>query len=77
MAGKGKGGSTGRRTIQPTRKGQKRIVFEEGGLHASMGVKPGKKITAAQHAAAAKSSNPRTRKQEQFYENVLKKGRGR
>lgn len=63
-----------RRTI-PAQGGKPAIHFAEGGLHRAMGVKPGTKMTAAQHAAAARSSNPRTRRQEQFYRNVLKRGR--
>ena len=50
------------------------LKFKSGGLHKSMGIKPGKKMTAAQHEKAAKSSNPLEKKQETFFENVLSKG---
>lgn len=65
----------GTRTI-PARGGKPAISFKEGGLHASMGIPAGQKMTAAQHAEARNSSNPRERKQEQFYENILSRGRG-
>lgn len=63
-----------KRSIIPAQGGRPAIHFKEGGLHRAMGVAPGKKMTAAQHAAAMHSSNPRTRKQELFYRNVLKHG---
>lgn len=56
----------------PKKKGQKPITFNQGGLHSSLGVKPGQKLTAAQHARAASgAAGPKAKKQEQFYENVL------
>jgi hypothetical protein len=65
------------RTIKPQKKGQKPIKFQEGGLHASTGTPSGKKITAAKHRAAASGKmGPKAKKQEMFYENVLK-GHGR
>lgn len=61
------------RTIKPQKKGQKPIKFKEGGLHASTGTPSGKKISAKAHrAAAAGKMGPKAKKQEQFYENVLK-----
>lgn len=63
----------GMKTMKPTAPGQKPITFKEGGLHASAGVKPGKKIPAAKHAAAKSGKlGPKAKKQEMFYENVLK-----
>lgn len=63
----------GMKTMKPTAPGQKPITFKEGGLHASAGVKPGQKIPAAKHAAAASGKlGPKAKKQEMFYENVLK-----
>ena len=60
------------KTIEPTKKGQKSIKFQSGGLHASTGTKPGEKISAAAHAKAASGAEgEKARKQEQFYENVL------
>ena len=58
------------------KKGQKEIKFKEGGLHKSTGTKPGEKISAAAHAKAASGAEgEKARKQEQFYENVLSKGK--
>ncbi len=49
------------------------IKFHEGGLHASTGTSPDKKVSAAKHAAAKSGSlGPKAKKQEQFYENILK-----
>lgn len=63
-------------TIKPKKKGQKKITFKEGGLHASTGTPSGKKISVAKHRAAASGKmGPKAKKQEMFYENVLK-GRG-
>lgn len=61
------------RTIKPKSAGQKPIKFKEGGLHASTGTKPGKKISASTHAKARSGKlGPKAKKQEMFYENVLK-----
>jgi sialic acid synthase SpsE len=65
----------GKKTIMPKKKGQKKITFQQGGLHASMGIKQGKKMTASQHAAARSGSKgTKAEKQELFFENVLSKG---
>jgi hypothetical protein len=62
------------RTIPAQGKGKPAIKFKEGGLHASTGTKPGKKISAAEHAKARSGKlGGKAQKQEQFYENVLKK----
>lgn len=53
--------------------GQKPLKFKEGGLHASTGTAPDKKISASQHMAAMSGSlGPKAKKQELFYRNVLK-----
>jgi hypothetical protein len=63
-----------KKTIMPKKRGQKKITFQEGGLHKSTGTKPGQKISAAKHSAAKSGSlGAKARKQELFYENVLKK----
>jgi hypothetical protein len=70
---KRKAGSTV--TMKPTKKGQKPIKFKSGGLHTSTGTKQGKKIPASKHRAAASGRlGKKAKKQEQFYQNVLKKG---
>ena len=61
------------KTITPKKKGQKPLKFKQGGLHASVGAKPGAKLTGAQHAKAASGAlGPLAAKQENFYRNVLK-----
>lgn len=77
MAGKGhtkkKKKKSSKRTIEPSKPGQKPLHFREGGLHASTGTKPGMKISASKHAKAASGAlGPKAKKQEQFYRNVLK-----
>lgn len=63
-------------TIEPTKKGQRPLKFQAGGLHASTGTKPGQKISAAKHAAARSGKlGKRAKAQEIFYENVLSKRR--
>lgn len=53
---------------------QKPLKFKEGGLHASTGTKSTDKISAAKHAEAASGAlGAKAKKQELFYENVLKK----
>lgn len=61
------------KTIQPKKKGQKKISFHEGGLHASTGTPSGQPISSAKHSeAAAGKLGPKAKQQEMFYENVLK-----
>jgi hypothetical protein len=63
------------RTIPAQGKGKPAISFKEGGLHASTGTKPGQKISASEHAKAKSGAlGPKAKKQEMFYENVLRKG---
>jgi hypothetical protein len=65
------------KTINPQKKGQKKITFKEGGLHSSTGTKPGKKISASKHEAAKSGKLGKlAQKQELFYENVLKGRKG-
>ena len=67
-----------KRTIQPTRKGQKPITFKPGGLHTSTSTPQGQKIPAAKMAAAkAGRLGPKAQKQANFAANVLKGGRKR
>ena len=59
-------------TMKPKKAGQKPISFKQGGLHQSLGLKPGTKMTAAQHQRAASgAAGPLAQKQERFFENVL------
>ena len=68
-----KRGNGGMKTMKPTKAGQKPITFKEGGLHASTGTKPGQKISAGAHAKAKSGAlGPKAKKQETFYENVLR-----
>jgi hypothetical protein len=61
------------KTILPAKKKQHKISFHEGGLHASTGTSSLKKISPAKHAAAKSGKlGPKAKKQEMFYENVLK-----
>lgn len=61
------------KTIQPKKKGQKKISFHEGGLHASTGTPAGQPISAAKHAEAESGKlGPKAKAQENFYRNVLK-----
>jgi hypothetical protein len=72
----GKSGSSKERTIEPGERGEKRISFREGGLHASTGTSAGKKISAKKHEEAREGKlGKKAQKQEMFFENVLK-GRG-
>lgn len=62
------------RVIKPKEKGQHKIKFKVGGLHRSTGTKQGEPISAAKHAEAKSDGLGKlAQKQEQFYENVLKK----
>jgi len=61
------------KTILPAKKKQRKISFHEGGLHASTGTASSKKISSAKHAAAKSGRlGSKAKKQELFYENVLK-----
>jgi hypothetical protein len=62
------------RVIKPKEKGQHKIKFKVGGLHKSTGTDSDKPVSATKHASAKSGSlGPLSKKQEQFYENVLKK----
>ena len=53
--------------------GKKPIVVEKGGLHKSTGTDSDKPISASKHTEAKSGGlGPLAKKQEQFYENVLK-----
>jgi hypothetical protein len=61
-----------KRVIKPKKAGQKRISFQPGGLHKSVGVPTGKPIPAGKvNAALAGKYGPKAQKQAQFYKNVL------
>ena len=63
-------------TVDARKKGQKPLHFKEGGLHKSTGTKGSKKISSKKHEEAKEGKlGPKAKKQENFYENVLK-GRG-
>ncbi len=64
------------RTIEPKKKEQKPITFDEGGEHASLGVPTGKDIPAKKEAQAkAGKFGAKAQKQENFRENVLTGGK--
>jgi hypothetical protein len=66
------------RTIPPKAKGQKPIKFHEGGLHESTGTPAGKPIPEEKHREAASGKlGAKAEKEERFYENVLKHGKGK
>lgn len=61
------------RVIRAKKRGQKNLKFHPGGLHESLGVKKGKKLTASEHAAARSGKEgKKAKKEEIFYENILK-----
>ena len=63
-----------KKSILPAKKRQHKISFHEGGLHASTGTPLSKKISPAKHASAKSGKlGPKAKKQEMFYENVLKR----
>lgn len=49
--------------------------IKKGGLHKSLGVASGKKLTHAQKVAASHSKNPKVRKQGQLALNFEKMGK--
>jgi hypothetical protein len=58
---------------------RKALRFKSGGLHRSTGTPRSRRIPAAKHRAArAGAYGPKAKRQEIFYENVLRRrGRGR
>jgi hypothetical protein len=66
-------------TIKPKKKGQKPITFKQGGMHKTLGIKKGNKISAKTHQKAASGKlGKKAKKQELFRRNVLKgKKKGR
>jgi hypothetical protein len=63
-------------TVKPTKKGQKPIKFQKGGLHASTGTPAGKKIPPGKRKKAlAGGYGPKAKKQALFAQNVLTGGR--
>jgi hypothetical protein len=62
------------RVIKPKEKGQHKIKFKVGGLHKSTGTASDKPISAEKHGEAKSGAlGGLAKKQEQFYENVLRK----
>jgi hypothetical protein len=62
------------RVIKAKNKSQKPIKFKVGGLHKSTGTASDKPVSAAKHSEAKSGAlGPLAKKQEMFYENVLKK----
>lgn len=54
---------------------RKPLKFKRGGLHRSTGTPSGKRISVTKHRAArAGAYGKRAKKQELFYENVLRRG---
>ena len=63
-------------TIAPEKKGQKKVTFQKGGLHKSLGVPQGKDIPASKMAAAKKGDyGPKAQKQANMATGMLAKGR--
>ena len=63
-----------KKSTLPAKKGQHKISFHKGGLHASTGTPSSKTISPAKHASAKSGKlGPKAQKQEMFYENVLKR----
>ena len=59
-------------TLTPTKKGQKKITFTKGGLHASTGTPQGKLIPAEKKEEALEGKlGPKAQKQANFAKNVL------
>lgn len=58
-----------------SKKGKRKpLQFKEGGLHESTDTAPNEKISASAHEKAKSGSlGTKAKKQEMFYENVLKK----
>ena len=61
-----------RKTLKPTKPGQKKISFRPGGLHTSTHTPKGKKIPAKKIKKALSGGfGPRGKKQAEFAKNVL------
>lgn len=59
-------------TLKPKKKGQKKITFKKGGLHASTGTPQGKKISAKKMRSALSGKlGSKAEKQARFKKNVL------
>lgn len=63
-------------TMKPKKKGQKKVTFQEGGLHKSTGTPMGQKIPQAKIAKAlAGGFGPKAKKQAVMAKGMLAKGR--
>lgn len=59
-------------TLKPTKKGQKKITFQKGGLHQSLGVPSGVPIPRGEFKAALSGKRGvKAQKQAQFKKNLL------
>lgn len=66
----------GTQVIKPTKKGQKPLSFQKGGLHKSLNVPQDKKIPASKMVAAkAGKYGPKAKKQANLATGALAKGR--
>ena len=62
----------GQKVTLKAKKGQKKITFKKGGLHATLGVPQGKPIPAGMMAAArAGKYGAKAKKEAMFAQNVL------
>lgn len=60
-------------TLQPKKKGQKKITYTKGGLHKSLSVPQGEPIPKSKlRAALAGQYGPTAKKQAQMAKNVFK-----
>lgn len=63
-------------TMKPTKKGQKPVTFERGGLHETTNTPPDERIPQSKITAAlAGKYGPKGKKQAVMAEGMLKKGR--
>lgn len=63
-------------TLKPKKAGQKKIAFNEGGLHKSTHTPANKPIPASKKAAALKGAyGAKAKKQAEFAKNVLTGGK--
>jgi hypothetical protein len=59
-------------TLKPTKKGEKKITFQKGGLHKSTNTPAGKPIPSSKkEAALAGKYGGKAKRQAQFAKNVL------
>lgn len=67
---------TTRVTMKPRKRGQKKVTFEEGGLHKSLGVPMGMKIPESKMQEAMRGEHGmKAKRQAMMAEHMLAKGR--